>query len=1182
MADIFDPFAESADTAAPQAVYDPFASDDVEPAAASAAAPTPEPTSPDLVPPNTTMFDYIGDAKEFLDVEDQRALLESEQQRYKDAPGYEDRNDFFLGDSYLGNRMPRFYIDPLGDVVVENSALVEGVRDAATNTAITVADLTDMGRSALGTEVTNENSYGQALDDYFTEYDERRPLQGFAGEAAGLIGTGFGAGAFFRGLAKQVTKKFGKRQASKKIAEGLATGVGLEVGAVAGADGDSSGILLGKDPLLNFQEDVPLLRGIELDPDSPEYQERLANRMNLLMEGGALGLAAEAGINLTVSLGKLALVMSANTVTSLLGKSSVPKAQQDMVREISDALYAAENAATPRDQETFLIELADAIRNNEQVVLSTADDFLGPLTADQSSMNAFLVAWENGDIAVALETLERAKSLQSGTTGQPLGTSTALASQQTVRAADEGFERAQDILDGPENIPRVTADQQARGLAEVGAANQVVADLNTEIAALKEALEIDPNFEKVLASIQNKTGIELSADTLASNDAMRENLVLAYTKMTNTRNELYGEVTGGYLDVTDMVSKLREITPDRLQMAASTMPSGPMKTLLNMAEPPPTTKMVDGAEIPKTDEEILADEAAIVTAITDELAKVGVDDYGSFFKVIRSELAQVKQSLFEAGQQGAVAARGPARDFEKFVNYIDDDLLKLADEDGLSDAVEAAKKYDREEFLVNWRGEGPLARIAKSYDINMRSKAPLNAQSADEIVEEGGQVGLDFDGAVDEFSAPPIKSSADEITFAQNVDDTIAENLPQSRYGAQLIQGLRMSGVEGAEDAAYDYILSDVLGTLGSRQRGDAGYSPEDIRIAVDALSKYGSVLRQEFPEAADKLVVLQKDILNGKRSLESLEADRAVAFAAAEEVSNEVFKGKFNAFFDANNAPMNTGQKIWDQVFKQFRDGDTLTPENIGKFDKLVSAIRDTSDPELIKGVQAAYLDTMRRKFFTTTKTSLGTKQMSMATIENNMEFGRWMEGLEIVFREADGTAPVADIFKTLLARAGNEQAAATRIKSLAINSTTSDKQRQVQALNSIVTMFFGPLSRKGARIGAAGRRLINQQTNKDMYESVTDQVMSNPKLFADVLDQVIKQDFRQPYLMYLAFIKGVNKAGMISENDERITDPLDKNLFDAALETESMLNNSLYEAEETGKGFLERAQDQMRALFQ
>ena len=356
---------------------------------------------------------------------------------------------------------------------------------------------------------------------------------------------------------------------------------------------------------------------------------------------------------------------------------------------------------------------------------------------------------------------------------------------------------------------------------EVGAARQTVDDIKAQLDSLTEATASDPKFKKVLDAVAENTGIELDLSKLGSIENMRDNLVLAFSRMSQTRNDLYGEVTGGFLDVVDMVSKLRGITPERLEMAASTMPSGPMQTLLNMAKPRPKTKMVDGVRVDKTPEEIAADEAAIVTDIQNELAKVGVTDYGSFFRVIRSELAQVKQSLFEAGQQGAVAARGPARDFEDFINYIDDDLLKLADEDGLTDAVEAAKKYDREEFLVNWSGRGPLADIATSYNINMRSKAPLISGEADEALE----VVDDAVDAVDEFSLPPIKSSADVDTFNTDAGRAISTNLSEPYYGPQIIRGLRLSGKEGAENDAYDYILDDVLNRLSTARKINGEYT---------------------------------------------------------------------------------------------------------------------------------------------------------------------------------------------------------------------------------------------------------------------------------------------------------------------------------------------------------------------
>ena len=309
-------------------------------------------------------------------------------------------------------------------------------------------------------------------------------------------------------------------------------------------------------------------------------------------------------------------------------------------------------------------------------------------------------------------------------------------------------------------------------------------------------------------------------------------------------------------------------------------------------------------------------------------------------------------------------------------------------------------------------------------------------------------------------------------------------------------------------------------------------------------------------------------------------------AVTNAERVSNDVFKGRLNEFFDANGLPKNTGADIWDKVFKEFRTNDVITDEGIGRFEQFVKGINDiaqqTNDPQLIDGVRSAYLDSMRRRFFTNQKTSSGTRQLSLAALDDPKEFGRWMDGLRIVFKEADGSAPVADIVENLLARAGAEQARGTRVARLSVNSQTADKQGQVQALNSIITMVFGPLSRPGARLGAIGRRAIANASDPALYQSVADDVLSNPKLFADTLDKVIKTRYPSNRLLYEATVSAFVRAGMISEDDAAEMQSIPADQFQALLETESAINESMSQASDSTEGFLDGIVRDMKALFQ
>ena len=166
----------------------------------------------------------------------------------------------------------------------------------------------------------------------------------------------------------------------------------------------------------------------------------------------------------------------------------------------------------------------------------------------------------------------------------------------------------------------------------------------------------------------------------------------AYEITKNQRNDLYAAIRGG--DFTEemqesLITQLRQIDPARLDIAASAMPDGPLRQMILLAKPPSLTKVVDGATVRKTAEEIAEDEAKIRARMMAELAKAGVTDFGSFYTQIRSPIASVKNDLFKAGEAGDVAALGAGRQFDEFVKFVDDiesGLLSQVD-DTVQDAL---------------------------------------------------------------------------------------------------------------------------------------------------------------------------------------------------------------------------------------------------------------------------------------------------------------------------------------------------------------------------------------------------------------------------------------------------------------------------------------------------------------
>jgi len=1163
-----------------------------------------DPVLTDLEIPHTTMYEGLEEIPYLSDAEKQQ-IIANNQQRYKDSP--ESETDLMGRTVYKGNRLPEFAVVPnrilpgseIEPVDIFSNPVVAGIEDGLKYMAIFGGDIADVARNATRymtskdsplvsddpasmlysdkeyEKVSEDESYGNALDDYFSELQDTRLGSGLLKEASGMA-TGGGAAVAvpkilvsgakwtsktLKGIKNYLTKSKKVDSVTPPGTSGsvLGTSVKIAGGTTIATDPEASGIFLGREALVDLKDDIPLLANLDPDLEDEAYEQRLQNRINILLEGAVIGTAIEGSLKATMLGGKLLYSMGVANILRASGVGFRSEAETQFVKEVTARLYAVENAASGKSRELLLRELAQSIRDNEQIILAMDDKLLGDIQADQSTMNALFTAIGEGDLELAASTIAKARGIQQAQINK--GGETARAATEVLSAADEGLRDASARLGGPDAVEDATTQLQREGIDAVDTARaasvESKAQLDEAVTNLDAALRSDPELAKAMEAVQRNTGIELGTGRAESLANMTDTLSSAYVLMKAQRKTLYDAVEGGTLDVELLVKELRDLEPEILDIAAATLPAGPLKNMMRLAAERPKTKMVDGKQVKKTAEELAEDELKVIAGLEKELAAVGATDFGTFFKNVRPDLARIKDELMQAGYAGSTASLGAGRTFDDFVRFIDDDLMEAADDEAVIAAVAAAKKFDAEEFAPVWRGEGPLAEIATSFDTNLAARS-----------SEGPGV---------------VKRSADNATFLQNVEDVLTVNLPRNQYGQQIVQTLKAQG--GNAEDAYQYILSDVLSPLSTAAKVKGEYTDEMLISAIDRLQSYGPLITKEFPELADRIKVLQDDVLTKGGNVRRLQTLADEAAEQAARVEEEVFKGRLNEFFNAQGLPKDTGQQVWDLVFKNFRAGDVrLEAEDVSRFQKFADDILAQNDPVLVKGLQNAYLDSLRRTFFTRTKTDAGVPLMSLKTLDAEEDIGRWFEGLQIVFKEPDGTAPVADTIINLLSRAGSEQAQATRT-AIAINSTTANKLEQQRALNSIITMVFGPLSRTGARIGAASRQFIGKKIDSQMYEDIADEMLADPKRFADAIDTILARDYPQGTtlgLMYETAITAFVKAGYITEEDELELKSVDGDLLESLYSTEAALNAEIEDARNSAGSIMQKITDQMRSLFQ
>lgn len=1145
---------ESPALTAPKA--DPEVTTDAPELDGASSLPEPAPTPPsepveDLPKPSTSMFTRFNDSKyDWMSIEEKEAAVDEWLRLYRDHPKYDDGG--LLGsENYEGTRIPNVAVNPMsGEVEIRDSTIVEGVRDGLKFTAVLAADGADLLRDAFGAEVTNETSWGNAVDSYFTDYNETRLWQGLGKEASGLVGPGGAFAKVFGWAAKGM-------KAAPKVAA-TARGAGLSTGLIAGTDPDASGLFLGDQALFkgatDYLKDVDgtgILAGLtEADMESADYEKRIQNRFNMLLEGGTLGLAAEGAIKFTALATKTAMSMGVNTVMVALGAGQRTAREKRAVQEITAALMAAEGAVGPEAEREFLQKLGETMRNNAEIIMEMDKDIVGTLEANPSTMNAFLIAVEQGDLQAAANTVLRARQISQGANQKY--PQVAAKGEAEVNMAGQGVDNAYANLGGQDAVQDSAQRIQGEALAELDSAADDVSRLKGQLdiaeVELQTAARQNPIIGQALDDIGSRTGIRMTTDRgqLVDNIAMR--IGEAYKALKIQRNEVYGKVQGGQLDTEGMLAELVKLEPAQLEAARLSLSStGQLRTLFEVIDQART--VTDTVTGPRGGTKQVSRDATpeeLQQAFDDALEAAGITDYGTMFQKLRAPLASLKGELYN---QNSSASRGAAASLNDFIEYIDGDLLDSTGDNALVETVAGAKAWDQENFIPYFRNDGPLKDVAQVYDNKVWSSSA-----------EGN-----------------VRQGADMPTFMNTATTTFERNMvEENRHYAETILSLlkRPEGGGSTQDVA-DYVLTKVLSPLSTDIKMNNGVPTQGaLQSAMDNLSVYATILSKDFPELANDIRVLQDNLVDGRGNVDLLTKRLAEAEVAFKKVQDDLFNDRLKTFFTDNGLPVGNAQKAFDDMFTDFQGKDGGE-----RFKSFATEILATGDPVLTQGLRAAYMNRFKREFFTTTTTESGTRVLSLAKLaKEGDDASRWFEGLQMVW--ADKPA-VAESYIDLMARAGNEQARATR-SAMNVGSNTSLKLEQKAALNSIVTMIMGPLSRRGARVRSAGSRFIDSRVNPAEYEETMGKVLADPEMFADMVDKILKEDYGvgREFMVnaYDTVLASFVQAGIVSPNQKSELENIPYEQWETLRQTEASVNRSIEDARLKADSIW----DQMKSVFQ
>ncbi len=893
----------------------------------------------------------------------------------------------------------------------------------------------------------------------------------------------------------------------------LARFLAFEAGAVSGASSDGGSLFVGQNAMFGGLQDVfPLLKGVEAEPGSEEYNRVLANRANILMDAMAVGKTLETGVQ-GLSWGvRFAWSITGADALSKLGR---PSAREDaLAREILNKLTGVTD--DPATMEAARQQIIQLVQDNKDVFLEMPDGLADDIMYTADTMSAIERAIDAGDFEGAQELILRAQGVRRGVTNSGNAPQTTIAQGQPQRALDDTTTQMEGNLGGANAINQSSDQIATSGIDEVNVADAVVGNVEQRIAQLDESLNTlireDAGLISKVTELERTTGIDITAGANQAADSLRGRLTEASRIMDARKNELFSAVRGGGVDVDDMITTLQSLQPGQLDIAASALPGDALFGRLLREIQPKMIEGPDGNMVRETEEAMR--ERVTAWASENNL------DFATLFTDVRVSLSDTIGRM--TGQNASAAERGAAQTLIRFKNWIDEDAITYLRDTGDTETVEAAETA-MSYFKNDW---------AKYWDDGS-------------VLESVGRLRRETIGRGENFQSPRY------LDESRNIVTDSLNNRNREVIGNMITLLERPEAGQSASDVV-DYIIGDSLTTLANRLDDPSQLGNVNIADIRGTLTEYASILRNNFPEDAAKLDNLIETLRTARGDRTALEAELKAAQDAAQAAADRIYTRELDSFFSSAGIPNVNGYESFRSLFgnanalRVTRDADGAITAMEGPLADIITRAQASGNPLVMDGMKAAYSRYVRENFLTATREAGDNRMVSLGALnKSEQELSNILDYGEAVFQDQP---LVMTAIRGILDEAGLAQRS-RNVKTVGVSSGTAETQEAIAAVNRTVTLTMGVLSRVGARIRSGATGLIQRSFMPDEVAKVMDRLLSDPEYFIEVATRVTNKDGTVNPDSAMLLRQWLIKSGVYSEDNEPSEEEFMVQLMDAEM---------------------------------
>lgn len=832
---------------------------------------------------------------------------------------------------------------------------------------------------------------------------------------------------------------------------------GGELGMAATMDSDTQTILFGQDGILGYDFNV-----LGVDPNNSDAEAILAARQNLLadavlfsgvFEGIGRGLAGASNFVWDVSF---------STIVSKALQTE-DSAKRRVVESVLEELSQVEASSSREAMDQARARIVEVLRENAKVVV--ADDPVTGIARDPLVLDVFS-ALERGE-SLQPQTIARIREMRAGMASRG-------GSGDLVAAMDGPARTTEDVLDQEVAAAFSEGNNPAISVGEaVGFQQGRVADAETAVTDLQAAIQAndnervaqmltDPRFGTIVERLGGVPPSEVSTLSEAALQRLGQGVISEISAINIEKDRLFSLIPEGVpFDYNSFATSLANAVADRTDfdtVGESVLGRRLIRVIKNGIEE------AGGVDIAEVSE--LADLDAV------EFASMMQDsglDFRMLYNQIRPEISSLADEAFN-NNNGAVG-------------------IRLAD---LRSAI------DDQVDWVAANSEGEAAQAAtNAMDFYRGTVVPLlrddPLEAIDQTVRQNTRRVADQDGSVTVEPRIPNRLSN---TVEANVRSIVQDGTGRDVAALQTL--LQRQGSDITQEDMEAFFVSDIFEQLYSQIRATGLENLNQQQIS-DLVQRYSIQLRglgADSPLAgqldtfADRIRMMQ-----GNRG--QLEAELELAQSSLNSVRDDAVARVINKFVPTISDDLVATENPVMRLRSFVTSADAA--DNINT---LLTATNN--NPVILEGLTAAYYESLRDRILGAAETTSGARVFNPSRIRAELNEATGLSGARNALAQSDPRVGI--ITDSLLELAGSS--AGRNARAFPAMSGTAELQQYQGAVNRLIYMTVGPLTRGGTQLRAAANFVADKVDMVGLFNNAAQLVASNASEFADIAEELIRRE--------------------------------------------------------------------------